>query len=102
MHSEDAMALRLTWAEAQELLRPPPSVKPTVVMVEDQEFEEYEASKSSWQAILVCIMRRVIHRFLFNLHAYFSYSCYLGTASFWKEDYIHSPGVWVRIFIFHN
>ncbi|GFZ13406.1 B3 domain-containing transcription repressor VAL1 [Actinidia rufa] len=52
MHSEDAMALRLTWAEAQGLLRPPPSVKPTVVMVEDQEFEEYEASKSSWQAIL--------------------------------------------------
>ncbi|XP_057472831.1 B3 domain-containing transcription repressor VAL1-like isoform X1 [Actinidia eriantha] len=42
MHSEDAMALRLTWAEAQGLLRPPPSVKPTVVMVEDQEFEEYE------------------------------------------------------------
>ncbi|GFY99371.1 B3 domain-containing transcription repressor VAL1 [Actinidia rufa] len=53
MHSEDAMELRLTWAEAQELLRPPPNVKPTVVMVDDQEFEEYEASKSSWQAILL-------------------------------------------------
>ncbi|XP_058211710.1 B3 domain-containing transcription repressor VAL1 isoform X2 [Rhododendron vialii] len=42
MHSEDAMELRLTWAEAQELLRPPPSVTPTIVMIEDQEFEEYD------------------------------------------------------------
>lgn len=42
MHSEDAMELRLTWAEAQELLRPPPSVRPTIVMIEDQEFEEYD------------------------------------------------------------
>lgn len=47
MHSEDAMELRLTWAEAQELLRPPPSVRPTIVMIEDQEFEEYDVSKSS-------------------------------------------------------
>lgn len=55
MHSEDAMELRLTWAEAQELLRPPPSVTPTIVMIEDQEFEEYDVSKSSWQLFRVVL-----------------------------------------------
>ncbi|CAL5353281.1 unnamed protein product [Camellia sinensis] len=48
MHGEDAMELRLTWEEAQELLRPPPSAKPTIVMIEDQEFQEYD-SKSTEQ-----------------------------------------------------
>ncbi|XP_057956545.1 B3 domain-containing transcription repressor VAL1-like isoform X2 [Malania oleifera] len=42
MHSEDALALRVTWEEAQDLLRPPPCVKPSVVLIEDQEFEEYD------------------------------------------------------------
>ncbi|KAG6751406.1 hypothetical protein POTOM_045942 [Populus tomentosa] len=42
MHSEDAMELRLTWEEAQDLLHPPPSVKPTIVTIEDHEFEEYD------------------------------------------------------------
>ncbi|PIN02719.1 hypothetical protein CDL12_24761 [Handroanthus impetiginosus] len=42
MHSDDAMELRITWEEAQELLRPSPAAKPTVVMVEDHEFEEFE------------------------------------------------------------
>ncbi|KAJ4980159.1 hypothetical protein NE237_010939 [Protea cynaroides] len=40
--SEDALELKLTWEEAQDLLRPPPSVRASIVMVEDQEFEEYE------------------------------------------------------------
>lgn len=44
MHTDDAMELRLTWEEAQELLRPPPTAKPTVVMVDDHEFEEFEVS----------------------------------------------------------
>ncbi|XP_031485333.1 B3 domain-containing protein Os07g0679700-like isoform X2 [Nymphaea colorata] len=38
----DAMQLKITWEEAQDLLRPPPSVKPSIVMIEDHEFEEYE------------------------------------------------------------
>ncbi|XP_031122376.1 B3 domain-containing transcription repressor VAL1-like isoform X3 [Ipomoea triloba] len=42
MHSEDAMELRITWEEAQELLRPPPTVNPTIVVIENQEFEEYD------------------------------------------------------------
>ncbi|KDP45706.1 hypothetical protein JCGZ_17313 [Jatropha curcas] len=42
MNSEDALELRLTWEEAQDLLRPPPSVKPSIVTIEDHEFEEYD------------------------------------------------------------
>ncbi|CAN6226587.1 unnamed protein product [Urochloa humidicola] len=42
MDAEDAMELKLTWEEAQELLRPAPTAKPTVVMIEDYEFEEYD------------------------------------------------------------
>ncbi|PIM99633.1 hypothetical protein CDL12_27872 [Handroanthus impetiginosus] len=42
MHNDDAMELRITWEEAQELFRPAPSAEPTVVMVEDHEFEEFE------------------------------------------------------------
>ncbi|XP_042504697.1 B3 domain-containing transcription repressor VAL2-like isoform X2 [Macadamia integrifolia] len=40
--SEDALELKLTWEEAQDLLRAPPSVRPSIVTVEDQEIEEYE------------------------------------------------------------
>ncbi|XP_019430570.1 PREDICTED: B3 domain-containing transcription repressor VAL1-like isoform X2 [Lupinus angustifolius] len=40
--NEDAMELRLTWEEAQHLLRPPPSVQPSIVTIEDQVIEEYE------------------------------------------------------------
>ncbi|XP_021642881.2 B3 domain-containing transcription repressor VAL2 isoform X2 [Hevea brasiliensis] len=42
MHREDALELRLTWEEAQDLLRPPPSVKPSIVTIEDHEFEEFD------------------------------------------------------------
>ncbi|PON36402.1 Zinc finger-type transcription factor [Trema orientale] len=42
MHSEDVLELRLTWEEAQDLLRPAPSVKPSIVTIEDQDFEEYD------------------------------------------------------------
>ncbi|KAF7833839.1 B3 domain-containing transcription repressor VAL1 isoform X1 [Senna tora] len=42
IHSEDALELRLTWEEAQDLLRPPPSVKPSIVTIEDHVFEEYD------------------------------------------------------------
>ncbi|WZY81561.1 B3 domain-containing transcription repressor VAL1-like [Brassica napus] len=34
--------VRVTWEEAQELLRPSPNAKPTVVVVEDHEFEEFD------------------------------------------------------------
>jgi hypothetical protein len=44
MDSEDALELKLTWEEAQDLLRPPPTVKPNVVLMEDYEFEEYDVS----------------------------------------------------------
>ncbi|XVF37411.1 hypothetical protein REPUB_Repub20aG0005500 [Reevesia pubescens] len=40
--SQDALELKLTWEEAQDLLRPPPSIKPSVVTIEDHDFEEYD------------------------------------------------------------
>ncbi|XVF29715.1 hypothetical protein REPUB_Repub15cG0146100 [Reevesia pubescens] len=40
--SRDALELKLTWEEAQDLLRPPPSIKPSVVTIEDHDFEEYD------------------------------------------------------------
>ncbi|KAL8531290.1 hypothetical protein ACS0TY_008057 [Phlomoides rotata] len=42
MNNDDAMELRVTWDEAQELLRPSPTAEPTVVMIEDQEIEEFD------------------------------------------------------------
>ncbi|KGN58689.1 B3 domain-containing transcription repressor VAL2 isoform X2 [Cucumis sativus] len=39
---QEALELRLTWEEVQDLLCPPPTVKPSKFMVEDHEFEEYE------------------------------------------------------------
>ncbi|CAJ1970772.1 unnamed protein product [Sphenostylis stenocarpa] len=46
IHNDDVMELRVTWKEAQDLLCPAPSVKPSIVTIEDQEFEEYEVSVS--------------------------------------------------------
>ena len=43
--SQDALELKLTWEEAQDLLRPPPTVNPSIVTIEDHVFEEYEVSK---------------------------------------------------------
>ncbi|XP_074564299.1 B3 domain-containing protein Os07g0563300-like isoform X2 [Curcuma longa] len=40
--SEDSMELKLTWEEAQQLLRPSPNCVPNIVLVEGHEFEEYE------------------------------------------------------------
>ncbi|CAL0306301.1 unnamed protein product [Lupinus luteus] len=42
IESQDAMELILTWEEAQDLLRPPPTIKPGIVMIEDHVIEEYE------------------------------------------------------------
>ncbi|XP_077243291.1 B3 domain-containing protein Os07g0563300-like [Tasmannia lanceolata] len=40
--NEDSLELKLTWEEAQALLRPPPNHVPTIVVIEGHEFEEYE------------------------------------------------------------
>uniref|UniRef100_A0A161ZIU8 TF-B3 domain-containing protein n=1 Tax=Daucus carota subsp. sativus TaxID=79200 RepID=A0A161ZIU8_DAUCS len=42
IENQDALELKLTWEEVQEMLQPPASVRPTTVTVEDHEFEEYE------------------------------------------------------------
>lgn len=49
LHSEESMELRVTWEEAQELLRPSPNAKPTIVVIEEHEFEEFDvSSRSCW------------------------------------------------------
>ncbi|XVF40584.1 hypothetical protein PTKIN_Ptkin01aG0125600 [Pterospermum kingtungense] len=40
--NEELIELKLTWEEAQGLLRPPPNRVPSVVVIEGFEFEEYE------------------------------------------------------------
>lgn len=42
MHNDDANEVRVTWEEAQELLRPAPNAKPTVVTIDGFEIEEYD------------------------------------------------------------
>ncbi|KAG6543851.1 hypothetical protein Mapa_014691 [Marchantia paleacea] len=42
LENEDSLELKNSWEEAQELLRPPPSVVPSIVTIEGHEFEEYE------------------------------------------------------------
>ncbi|CAN1277208.1 B3 domain-containing transcription repressor VAL2 [Linum perenne] len=42
MDGQDALELKLTWEEAQDLLRPAPTAKPSIVTIEDHDFEEYE------------------------------------------------------------
>ncbi|XP_044472767.1 B3 domain-containing transcription repressor VAL2-like isoform X2 [Mangifera indica] len=38
----DALEIKLTWEEAQDMLRPPLSVMPSIITIEDHVFEEYE------------------------------------------------------------
>ncbi|CAJ1961548.1 unnamed protein product [Sphenostylis stenocarpa] len=42
VENEDLIELKITWQEAQGLLRPPPSLVPSIVVIEGFEFEEYE------------------------------------------------------------
>ncbi|KFK22946.1 hypothetical protein AALP_AAs47561U000300 [Arabis alpina] len=42
LHSEESMELRVTWEETQDLLRPAPSSKPSIVVIEEHEFEEFD------------------------------------------------------------
>lgn len=42
--SVDVLELKITWEEAQELLRPPQSAKPSIFTLENQDFEEYDVS----------------------------------------------------------
>ncbi|WJX22208.1 hypothetical protein P8452_11533 [Trifolium repens] len=42
MENEDIIELKITWQEAQGLLRPPPNHVPSIVVIEGFEFEEYE------------------------------------------------------------
>lgn len=50
--NEESMELKITWEEAQELLRPPLKA-PSVVIVDGHEFEEYEVCHSSQISLVV-------------------------------------------------
>ncbi|XP_042506761.1 B3 domain-containing protein Os07g0563300-like [Macadamia integrifolia] len=41
MENEDLIELKISWVEAQGLIRPPPNNFPNIVMIEGQEIEEY-------------------------------------------------------------
>lgn len=42
MDVEDSVEFKISWEEAQNLLRPPPNVVPSIVTIEGHVFEEYE------------------------------------------------------------
>ncbi|KAF8391406.1 hypothetical protein HHK36_023710 [Tetracentron sinense] len=42
IEKEDLIEIKLSWEEAQGLLRPPPNHVPSIVLIDDHEFEEYE------------------------------------------------------------
>lgn len=42
IESQDALELKYTWEELQDMLSPPNSLNPSSVTIEDHEFEEYE------------------------------------------------------------
>lgn len=50
--TQDALELKHTWEELQDMFCAPASVKPTTVAVEDHEFEEYEVSICSISDLL--------------------------------------------------
>lgn len=60
MDSEESMELKITWEEAQELLRPPLKA-PSVVIVDGHEFEEYEVCHASQISLAVLCMSQKIN-----------------------------------------
>nr|XP_043636022.1 B3 domain-containing protein Os07g0679700 isoform X2 [Erigeron canadensis] len=42
IESQDALDLKYTWEELQDMLTPPANMQPSTVIIEDNEFEEYE------------------------------------------------------------
>ncbi|XP_024981188.1 B3 domain-containing transcription repressor VAL2-like isoform X1 [Cynara cardunculus var. scolymus] len=42
IESQDALELKYTWEELQDMLSPPTALKPSTITIEDHEFEEYE------------------------------------------------------------
>lgn len=62
MYADDAMELRITWDEIQELLRPSPTAKPKIIKIEDAEFEEYEVSATKyWKATKIVSFLLMLH-----------------------------------------
>ena len=56
MHSEDALELKITWQETQDILRPPPSVEPNIVTIEGYEIEEYTVSNTQSEDVYLFLI----------------------------------------------
>lgn len=64
MHADDAMELRMSWEESQELLRPPPTTQPTILVIEDCEFEAYDVSQLSVHCITQILFLPILFFFI--------------------------------------
>ena len=76
IEKEDLIELKITWEEAQGLLRPPPNHAPTVVVIEGFEFEEYEVQmKISFLFFLKGLHGHVFIVFFTHIFFYRLYQC---------------------------
>lgn len=73
MDNEYAMELKLTWEEAQDMLRPPPSLKPSIVEIEDHEFEEYKVCASLIRGVFFFFPLHVLSQLLISNFPTFHY-----------------------------
>lgn len=72
IENEDLIELKITWQEAQGLLRPPPSHIPSIVVIEGFEFEEYEVPlfllhKGLWIADVFILCDAMTYILSFNV-----------------------------------
>lgn len=72
---QDVLALRLTWEEVQGMLRAPQSARPSVVVIEDYEFEEYEVSDDLMCTYYMLKLSVFLGKlfFLINIHRFYQY-----------------------------
>lgn len=86
IENEESLELKITWEEAQELLRPPPKA-PSIVVVDGHEFEEYEVCHSFQKIVLLgnCFLK-----FILVLRISIS------------QDYICSQGLFFCLFLLVN
>ncbi|KAF6163275.1 hypothetical protein GIB67_025139 [Kingdonia uniflora] len=57
IETDDLVELKLTWEEAQGLLRPPPNTFPNLMLIEGHAFEEYEEAPVLGKPTIFCTSR---------------------------------------------
>lgn len=91
IENQDALDLKYTWEELQDMLNPP-TMHPSTVTIEDHEFEEYEVS-AIYIYIYINIFSIICIKFFISLLILFV----VGTSCFWKREYIHRSVIRVII-----